>query len=76
MMNSLSLHLLKSQKKNLLAEWTSDTGEDMKAQGRKYLASMGIYIFNRKLLFDLLEDGNKGCNRFWKRNYSQLHRKI
>jgi glucose-1-phosphate adenylyltransferase len=27
----------------------------MKAAGRNYLASMGIYIFNRKLLFDLLQ---------------------
>lgn len=27
----------------------------MKAQGRLYLASMGIYIFNKKLLYELLE---------------------
>ena len=30
----------------------------MEAQGRFYLASMGIYIFNRKLLFELLQ-GNE-----------------
>jgi len=43
--------------KELLPVWESETGPEMKAQGRKYLASMGIYIFNRKLLFDqLLED--------------------
>ncbi|HEY0244625.1 MAG TPA: glucose-1-phosphate adenylyltransferase [Mucilaginibacter sp.] len=35
----------------------SDVSDEMKAQGRVYLASMGIYIFNRKLLYELL-DGN------------------
>ena len=38
--------------KELLPEWTSDTGNEMKAQGRHYLASMGIYIFSRKLFND------------------------
>ena len=33
--------------KELLPVWTSNTGEEMKLQGRDYLASMGIYIFNR-----------------------------
>ncbi len=42
--------------KNLLADWTSDTGNEMRNQGRLYLASMGIYIFNRKVLEDLLKD--------------------
>jgi len=37
---------------------TSDVSDEMKAQGREYLASMGIYIFNRKLLYDLLQ-GNE-----------------
>lgn len=41
--------------KDILPDWVSDTGDDMKKQGRNYLASMGIYIFNRKLLFDLLQ---------------------
>jgi glucose-1-phosphate adenylyltransferase len=39
-------------------KWTSEVSEEMAAQGRFYLASMGIYIFNRKLLFDLLQ-GNE-----------------
>ena len=42
-------------KRDLLPDLLSDTGQDMKAAGRNYLASMGIYIFNRKLLFDLLQ---------------------
>lgn len=36
----------------------SDVSDEMKAQGRLYLASMGIYLFNRKLLFELLQ-GNE-----------------
>ncbi|NND24842.1 MAG: glucose-1-phosphate adenylyltransferase [Flavobacteriaceae bacterium] len=39
---------------DLLPDWTSDVGDDMKAQGREYLASMGIYIFNRDLLIELM----------------------
>jgi glucose-1-phosphate adenylyltransferase len=39
-------------------KWTSDVSPEMAAQGRFYLASMGIYIFNRKLLYELL-DGNE-----------------
>lgn len=45
---------IEKPKKELLADWVSDTGEEMKKSGRNYLASMGIYIFNRKLLFELL----------------------
>ena len=30
--------------------WVSEVSPEMKEQGRIYLASMGIYIFNRKLL--------------------------
>ncbi len=52
--------------KSILGEWISDTGDDMKAHGRIYLASMGIYIFNRKLLFDLLEDEKKDATDFGK----------
>jgi glucose-1-phosphate adenylyltransferase len=41
---------------DLLPDWTSDVGEDMEKEGRKYLASMGIYIFNRDLLIKLMDD--------------------
>jgi len=40
----------------MLAQWVSDTGPAMQSQGRNYLASMGIYIFNRQLLSDLLQN--------------------
>ena len=52
--------------KELLPEWVSDTGMDMQVQGRNYLASMGIYIFNRKLLFSLLQDEKKDATDFGK----------
>lgn len=32
----------------------SEVSDEMKEQGRIYLASMGIYVFNRKVLYDLL----------------------
>ncbi len=52
--------------KELLPKWESDTGVEMKAQGRKYLASMGIYIFNRDLLFDQLLEDKKEATDFGK----------
>ena len=52
--------------KEVLPQWTSDTGDIMKEQGRNYLASMGIYIFNRKLLFDLLLVDKKDATDFGK----------
>lgn len=41
---------------SLLQDWTSDVSEGMKSEGRHYLASMGIYIFNRDLLVKLMEN--------------------
>ena len=52
--------------KELLPQWVSETGDEMKAAGRNYLASMGIYIFNRKLLFDLLLEDKKDATDFGK----------
>ena len=50
----------------LLPEWLSDTGTDMQFMGRNYLASMGIYIFSRKTLFDLLDGEKKDATDFGK----------
>ena len=63
---SLITSFIEKPKKELLPEWVSDTGDEMKRQGRNYLASMGIYIFNRKLLFDLLEVEKKDATDFGK----------
>ncbi len=54
--NSFISSFIEKPDKKLLPEWTSDVSDDMKAEGRNYLASMGIYIFNRKLLFELLKN--------------------
>jgi glucose-1-phosphate adenylyltransferase len=42
--------------KELLPAWKSEVSDDMKTQGKEYLASMGIYIFNRKLLIELMSN--------------------
>jgi glucose-1-phosphate adenylyltransferase len=52
--------------KDILPEWVSETGDEMKVAGRKYLASMGIYIFNRDLLFSLLQEESKDAADFGK----------
>ncbi|MFB9110576.1 glucose-1-phosphate adenylyltransferase [Flavobacterium gyeonganense] len=41
---------------SLLPEWESEVSEQMQEKGKKYLASMGIYIFNRQLLEELMAD--------------------
>ena len=43
---------------DLLPEWSSEVSDEMKSQDRNYLASMGIYIFNRELLVELMNDPN------------------
>lgn len=40
---------------DLLPEWESPVSDYMKSQGKHWLASMGIYIFNKDLLIELLE---------------------
>lgn len=41
-----------------LPGWESEVSEDMSHKGRHYLASMGIYIFNRDLLIELMNDNS------------------
>ncbi|MEO5911311.1 MAG: glucose-1-phosphate adenylyltransferase [Pelobium sp.] len=38
--------------------WESEVGPEMEAEGRLYLASMGIYLFNKDVLIGMLE-GNE-----------------
>ncbi|MFY0255881.1 glucose-1-phosphate adenylyltransferase [Chitinophaga sp. 30R24] len=40
----------------VLPPWASEVSEEMQKEGRIYLASMGIYIFNRQVLFDMLNE--------------------
>ena len=53
---SVITSFIEKPKEELLPDWTSDVSDEMKAEGRNYLASMGIYIFNRDLLIELMKD--------------------
>lgn len=54
--NSYITSFIEKPKKELLPEWVSDTGAEMQRQGKHYQASMGIYIFSKQVLYDLLND--------------------
>ena len=47
---------IEKPKADLLPLWTSEVSEESKAEGKHYLASMGIYIFNRDLLVELMKN--------------------
>jgi glucose-1-phosphate adenylyltransferase len=49
-----------------LPDWESDTGSEMHAAGRNYLASMGIYLFKKEVLFDILHNQFKEATDFGK----------
>lgn len=57
---------IEKPKTDVLSEWVSDTGPEMQGKGKNYLASMGIYVFTRKLLFELLENEKKDATDFGK----------
>jgi glucose-1-phosphate adenylyltransferase len=57
---------IEKPKKDVLPEWVSDTGAEMQGQGRNYLASMGIYIFNKKILDKLLNEAHPNATDFGK----------
>lgn len=57
---------IEKPKKDILPEWVSDTGSEMQKQGRNYLASMGIYIFNKKILDKLLNEAHPNATDFGK----------
>ncbi len=47
---------IEKPKKELHADWVSSTGAEMERLGKVFLASMGIYIFNRKAIEELLNE--------------------
>lgn len=51
---------------DLLPDWVSETSEEMQRQGKHYLASMGIYLFKREVLIDLLNNQKKNATDFGK----------
>ncbi len=57
---------IEKPKAEILGEWVSDTGPDMQHQGRNFLASMGIYIFSKKVLYHLLKEEYPDATDFGK----------
>jgi glucose-1-phosphate adenylyltransferase len=57
---------IEKPKKELLPDWVSDTGVAMQDQGRNYLASMGIYVFNKEILYKLLNEVHAKATDFGK----------
>jgi glucose-1-phosphate adenylyltransferase len=43
-------------KSDILSQWSSPVTPELEREGRIYLASMGIYMFNKEVLFKLFED--------------------
>ena len=62
--NNIITSFIEKPDASLLPDWTSNVSDEMKAQGRNHLASMGIYIFNRELLIELMN--NPDTNDFGK----------
>ncbi len=54
--NSLITSFIEKPATDLLPQWTSEVSDEMKKEGKHYLASMGIYIFNRDLLIELMSN--------------------
>lgn len=43
---------------DILHEWTSEVSEKSKSEGKEYLASMGIYVFNKNVLKKLFDEND------------------
>ena len=54
--NSLITSFIEKPNASEIVKWKSDVSEQMKKGNRFYLASMGIYVFDRELLIELMED--------------------
>src|ERR1700741_2050134 len=57
---------IEKPKKELLPEWVSDTGAEMQKLGKHYQASMGIYIFSKHILYELLNTAHPQATDFCK----------
>ena len=62
----MSTAFIEKPKKELLPEWVSDTGAEMQKKGKHYLASMGIYIFSKQVLYQLLNEVHPNATDFGK----------
>lgn len=52
--NNEIVSFIEKPSSDLLPEWTSEVPDELQRQGRNHLASMGIYVFSRKILKKLL----------------------
>jgi len=57
---------IEKPKKDILPDWVSDTGSEMQQKGKHYLASMGIYIFSKQVLYQLLNEVHPTATDFGK----------
>lgn len=64
--NNYITSFIEKPKKEILGEWVSDTGDAMRSEGRNYLASMGIYVFSKSALDDLLKNEYPDATDFGK----------
>jgi glucose-1-phosphate adenylyltransferase len=51
--NGLINSFIEKPASDQLENWVSEVGAEFVGQGRKYLASMGIYIFSKKAMYEL-----------------------
>lgn len=54
--NNLITEFIEKPAREILPAWTSEVSDEMKREGKLYLASMGIYVFNRELLVKLMKN--------------------
>lgn len=59
---NLITSFIEKPEEGVLNEWKSDVSEEMYREQREYLASMGIYIFNRKFLFEVLGENKEAVD--------------
>ncbi|MBI2273396.1 MAG: glucose-1-phosphate adenylyltransferase [Chitinophagaceae bacterium] len=64
--NNYITSFIEKPKKDVLPDWVSDTGAEMQKLGKHYQASMGIYIFSKQVLYDLLNDKYPNATDFGK----------
>lgn len=64
--NNYITSFIEKPKKELLPDWVSDTGAEMQKLGKHYQASMGIYIFSKQVLYDLLNEKYPNATDFGK----------
>lgn len=64
--NNYITSFIEKPKKDLLPDWVSDTGAEMQKLGKHYQASMGIYIFSKQVLYDLLNEKYPNATDFGK----------